>query len=70
MAARKRWRCVYPGSREVDEFATESKTYDRVAEMRDAWVAGGPTGSITVQVDEGLGAGWQPHEHINFAEEA
>lgn len=66
----KKWRTVYPGSRDVDVFPSERKTYAWVEDLRSAWAAGGPTSTLTVQVDEGLGAGWQPYEHINFAEEA
>jgi len=38
--------------------------------MRSSWATGasGSAGSLTVQVDDG--SGWQPYEHINFAEEA
>jgi hypothetical protein len=63
----KKWRTVYPGSSEVDEFPSEGKAYVWVENLRTAWASGGPTGSLTVQVDEGFG--WQLYEHINFAEE-
>lgn len=66
--AAKKWRLVYPGAPEVDEFRSERKAYEFVDSLRTAWVAGGPTGALTVQIDEGFG--WQPYEHINFAEEA
>jgi hypothetical protein len=68
MATRKKWRVVYPGAPEVDEFPSEVKAYVWVENLRTAWVAGGPTSALTVQVDEGFG--WTPYEHINFAEEA
>ncbi len=68
--AATRWRCVYPGSRETDSFPSEGKTYEWVDQLRTQWAKGDPTGQLTVQVDEGLGSGWQPYEHINFAEEA
>jgi hypothetical protein len=66
---RKKWRTVYPGSRTTDPFASELKAYEFVDALRSAWAAGADnaTGSLTVQVDEVQG--WQPHEHINFAEE-
>ncbi|HEY6117205.1 MAG TPA: hypothetical protein VI172_14735 [Candidatus Dormibacteraeota bacterium] len=68
---RKQWRTVYPGSRVTDRFPSEKATYDFVDNLRSAWAAGAPaaTGALTVQVDEGLGAGWEPCEHISFAEE-
>jgi hypothetical protein len=70
VTARKKWRIVYPGHPDdCDEFRSQKATYDFVDSLRSAWAAGGPTGSLTVQVDEGLGFGWQPWEHINFAEE-
>lgn len=71
MAARRKWRVVYPGRPEVDEFQTERKAYDFVEALRASWASGYPDamGSLTVQVDERHGAGWEPYEHINFAEE-
>lgn len=70
MATRKKWRIVYPDIRDVDTFAAERGAYEFVEALRSAWAAGAPglTGSLTVQVDEGFG--WQPYEHIDFAEEA
>jgi hypothetical protein len=69
MAARKRWRLVYPGSPDSDTFPSEAKAYEFVESLRIAWVAGAPgsTAALTVQVDEG--AGWQPVDHIDFAAE-
>lgn len=68
--ARKKWRTVYAGSTEIDEFPSEVKAYVWVENLRSAWLSGGATGSLTVQVDEGLGLGWQPYEHIDFAGES
>ncbi len=65
---RKKWRIVYPGHSEVDVLPSERKVYEFVDALRNSWAAGGPTSTLTVQVDEGFG--WQPFEHINFAEEA
>lgn len=67
MSTRKKWRIVYPGH--VGQFLSEKAAYEFVDRLRSAWAAGGPTGSLTVQVDEGLGFGWQDSEYINFAEE-
>lgn len=72
MTARRKWRIVYPGHfGDVDQFASERKAYEFVDAMRSSWATGAPgsAGRLTVQVDEGLGNGWQPYEHINFAEE-
>lgn len=71
--AGKKWRIVYPGhSGDVDQLRSERLAYEFVDAMRSSWAAGAPgsASSLTVQVDEGLGHGWQPYEHINFAEEA
>lgn len=70
--ARKKWRIVYPGCSDVDMFPSEPKAYEFVEALRNAWVAGanGATGTLTVQVDELAGHGWQPYEHIDFAEES
>lgn len=65
--ARKKWRTVYPGSTETDTFPSQTKAYDFVDALRSQWAAGGTTGALTVQVDEG--SGWEPYEHINFAKE-
>lgn len=69
MSAPEKWRVVYPGSTDIDQFPSEVEAYVWVENLRSAWLSGGPTGSLTVQVDEGFGLGWQPSEHINFAEE-
>ena len=58
MAIRKKWRIVYPGSPDIAAFTSERKAYEFVEGLRAAWVAGGPTGSLMVQVDEGTGYGW------------
>jgi hypothetical protein len=63
----RKWRIVYPGSIDHDAFRTERATYEHVDALRGAWLDGQASGSLTVQVDEGLG--WQPYEDINFAEE-
>ncbi len=69
--SRKKWRVVYPGSTDVDVLTSEKATYEFVNALRDAWAGGAPgcTGSLTVQVDERQGHGWETYEHINFAEE-
>lgn len=69
MAGRK-WRLSYPGADDDIWFTSERSTYAFVDTLRSSWAAGAPgsTGSLTVQVDEGFG--WQPYEHIDFAEEA
>ena len=71
MGLHRKWRIVYPGRPEVDEFPTERKTYDYVEALRASWASGypGAAASLTVQVDERAGSGWEPYEHINFAEE-
>lgn len=68
--AGKKWRTVYPGGLH-DDHRSERLAYEFVEALRSSWTAGmdDATGSVTVQVDERLGAGWQPYEHINFAEE-
>lgn len=65
---RKLWRLVYPGS-PGSMFTTERAAYDAVDRLRNAWVAGGSTGSLTVQVDDCDGHGWWTWEHIDFATE-
>lgn len=66
MTTRKKWRIVYPST--TDAFTSEAELNRFVDGLRDGWVAGGSVSAVTVQVDEG--SGWQPFEHINFAEEA
>jgi hypothetical protein len=70
MTVRKTWRVVYPNSPDDNLFPSERWAYDFVDILRRHWAKGEPysTGSLTVQVDEGFG--WQPYEHIDFAEEA
>lgn len=70
MTTRKKWRIVYPGPPDTDTFASESGAYAFVDDLRSSWAAGAFKGTLTVQVDEGLGFGWQDNEHIDFAEEA
>lgn len=70
MASRRQWRIIYPVlGRAADTFGSEQKTYDFVDGLRSVWAAGadGAVGSLTVQIHEG--SGWQPYEHIDFAEE-
>ena len=69
--ARKKWRVVSP----VDQllvFRSRVQADNFVDLLRGKWAAGvqGAAGSVTVQVDEGTGYGWETYEHIDFAEEA
>jgi hypothetical protein len=66
--SRKKWRIVYPDSPNCDTFASESRVYAFVDDLRSSWAAGARKGTLTVQVNEG--SGWQDYEHIDFAEEA
>ncbi len=80
MAAKQQWRCVYPGSPEIDEFPSKAKAYEWVGSLRHTYGLSlrqasalwdpipNPTVALTVQIDDGLGTGWQPYEHINFAD--
>lgn len=63
-----KWRTVYAGG-EPDQFPSQQAVYEFVDALRNSWAAGTPgsVGSLTVQVNDGTG--WQPHAHINFAEE-
>ena len=77
----KKWRIVYPGAPETDEFRSLVKTYEFVDALRRTYQASlrppsalyepvpNPNIKLTVQVDEGLGAGWELYEHIDFAAE-
>jgi hypothetical protein len=67
MAARRKWRIVYPGSRNPDRFPSEAKMHEFVDSLRSAWACGAAISSLTVQVNEG--DGWVPYEHIDFATE-
>jgi len=69
--ARKKWRLVCPDSAEINQFGSQLAAYEFVDALRDAWAAGAPGsgGRVTVQVDEGNDLGWQPYEHLDFAEE-
>lgn len=70
MTARKKWRIVYPGSSDIS-FPSEANAYDVVNDMRTRWTTGATlVNKLTVQVDEGLGFGWEYYEHIDFAVEA
>ncbi|MEU4558433.1 hypothetical protein AB0F72_08585 [Actinoplanes sp. NPDC023936] len=71
MPPEKKWRIVYPGTRNVDEFTSLVKTYAFVEALRNAWAAGqhDATGTLTVQTDRRQGAGWEPYDHIDFAAE-
>ncbi len=69
--ARRKWRVIRPGGGDENTFPSERWAYDFVDILRRNWAEGQPhsTGALTVQVDEGLGHGWETFEHIDFAEE-
>lgn len=69
MATRKQFRLVYPDGPKNTTYGSEGAAYDKVEELRKNWADGRLPSTLTVQVDEGLGFGWQYYEHIDFAEE-
>lgn len=79
--AKEKWRLAYPGSDAIDEFRSKSAAYDFVGSLRQTYKLSlrppsalhepipSPTVELTVQVDEGLGFGWEAYEHVDFAVE-